>query len=430
MTKKKKHRDEGNNTLKLYDSLTRKIEPFHAADKTVKMYTCGPSTYLRPHIGNYRTFLYEDILQRYLEYLGYRVARLMTLTDVEDKAIAEAKKENVSVEELTSRNETQFFKDFELLRIRVPDYTVRASSVVNQSVKLVETLLQKGVAYYYTYEGRRNIYFDPTKFKGFGKLAHLDMTKWPKQKRRFHKDTYPGTPWNRGDFIIWHGCTQGDADDVCWDTEIGKGRPAWNMQDAAIVTEHLGFQVDVAAGGIDNLVRHHDYTLAVAESVSGKQFANYWLHGAHLFVEGSKMSKSKGNVIYPEDLTAKGFSGSHVRFFLIYGHYRKKLNFTQDRFAAASGRLDEFKRMVLNLREPQNAASASTEEVKELVCSILSSFEAAMNNDLKVKDAFDCVYQVVSKLDVLRRQKKLSNQDAKLALDALEQVNRVLKVIF
>ncbi len=259
--------------LRLFNTLTRKKEPFKRLEgEKVKIYSCGPSTYMRPHIGNYRTFLFEDVLQRYLEYLGQPVLRLMTLTDLEDKAIAEAKKENISLEKLTSRNEAQLFKDFELLRIKVPDYMVKASTVVNQSARLTKMLVEKGYAYWHLHEGRRNAYFDPSKFQGFGKLAHLDMSKWPKRKRRFHKDTYPGTPWNRGDFILWHGCKEGD---VCWETEIGKGRPAWNIQDAAIVTEHLGFKVDIAAGGIDNLVRHHDYTLSVAEAVSGEKFANY-----------------------------------------------------------------------------------------------------------------------------------------------------------
>jgi cysteinyl-tRNA synthetase len=331
--------------LCLYNTLTRKADPFKPLeDMLVKMYTCGPSTYQRAHIGNYRTFLYEDILQRYLEYLGYTVTRLITLTDVEDKAISEAKKEWLSVAELTQRNEAEFFRDFELLKIKVPDHTVRASNVVNQSVALIKTLMKKGYAYRYPHEDVENVYFDPLKFGGFGKLAHLDMSKWPRKKRRFHIDTYPGSPWNKGDFVLWHGCKKGES--VCWDTEIGTGRPAWNIQDAAMVTKHLGFAIDVACGGIDNLVRHHDYTLAVTEAISGRTFARFWLHGAHLLVDGKKMSKSRGNVYYPADLMAKGFREDHVRFFLIYGQYREKLNFTWEKLAETSRKLDALKSMV------------------------------------------------------------------------------------
>ncbi len=412
--------------LRLYNSLTQKTEQFHPADdKKVRMYTCGPSTYLRPHLGNYRTFLYEDILQHYLEYLGFEVTRLMTLTDVEDKAITEARKEKTSLEKLTARNEQQLLKDFELLRIKVPNYMVRASASVRQAAELVKTLTERSIAYWYPHNGRINAYFEPSKFDGFGKLAHIDINNWPKRRRRFHKDTYPGTPWTRGDFIIWHGCKRGD---VCWDTEVGRGRPAWNLQDAAIVTSHLGFHVDIAAGGIDNLVRHHDYTLAIAESASGQKFADFWLHGAHLLVNGSKMSKSKGNVIYPEDLTCKGFAGEHVRYFLIHKRYRKKLNFTQEKFLKAAKQLDNFKKLVSNLQSAN--AQASSKQVKRIVLKIEPDFEESMSNDLNIQGAFSNLYEKVSRLDASRRKEQLSSHDAKTAIEALKEIDRVLKVIF
>lgn len=410
--------------LNLYNTLTQKTEPFKPAeDKEVKMYTCGPSTYQRAHIGNYRTFLFEDILQRYLEYLGYNVKRLMTLTDVEDKAIAQAKKENLTVEELTRKNEAVFFKEFELLKIKKPDYQVRASTAVDQAVNLISKLVEKSYAYFYTYKDEKNVYFDPLKFRGFGKIAHLDMGKWPKKKRRFHKDTYPGTPWNMGDFVLWHGCKQ---DDVCYQTPIGSGRPAWNIQDAAIVTKHLGFTVDVACGGIDNLVRHHDYTLAVAEAVSGKPFSRYWLHGCHLFVEGKKMSKSSGNVYYPSDLLAKGFSGGHLRFFLIYRLYREKLNFTFEKLAETSRKLDSFKSMVADFQEAKPSSQAETQAT--LTGKITADFEGNMNNNLDVKSAFDSLYETTSQLHEM--QQSLSAKDIKNTVNGLRKIDSVLQCAF
>jgi cysteinyl-tRNA synthetase len=411
--------------LNLYNSLTQKIEYFKpSTDNEVKMYTCGPSTYQPAHIGNYRTFLFEDILQRYLEYLGYKIRRLMTLTDVEDKAIEQAKKGKLSVEELTRKNEAAFFKDFEILKIKKPDYSVRASTAVDQAVNLFSKLVKKGAAYRYIYKGAENIYFDPLKFEGFGKLAHLDMNKWPQKKRRFHKDTYPGTPWNLGDFVLWHGCKKDSV--VCYQTPIGSGRPAWNIQDAAIVTKHLGFTVDVGCGGIDNLVRHHDYTLAVAEAVSGKQFSRYWLHGGHLFVEGKKMSKSKGNVYYPSDLIAKGFSGEQLRFFLIYGPYRKKLNFTFEKLAQTTQKLDSLKRMVEGIRKTKPTRQTQKEEA--LANKIKAEFEENINNDLDVKSAFDNLHQTVSKLYKIRQT--LGEKDIKNVLKDLRRVDSVLQCIF
>jgi cysteinyl-tRNA synthetase len=409
--------------LSVFNTLTGKKEPFKPADDMkVKMYTCGPSTYQRAHIGNYRTFLYEDVFQRYLEYLGYRVTRLITLTDVEDKAIAEARKQRLSMEELTSRNEAVFFQDFELLRVKMPDYAVRASTVVEQAAELIKTLMEKGYAYLYMHKGAENAYFDPLKFEGFGKLAQLDMSKWPRKKRRFHLDTYPGTPWNRGDFILWHGCKKGES--VCWDTEIGRGRPAWNIQDAAMVTKHLGFSIDVACGGIDNLVRHHDYTLAVAEAVSGEPFSRYWLHGGHLLVDGKKMSKSKGNVYYPDDLLAKGYRREHVRFFLIYGGYREKLNFTFEKLAETSRKLDTLKSMVQNLQKAKAADSSG--KAKKLADGVVSGFERNMNDDLNVKAAFDSVYEAVDCL----KQEKIGVEDANAVVSGLRRVDSVLQVIF
>ncbi len=410
--------------LSLFNTLTCKIEAFQSAEPLqVKMYSCGPSTYQPAHIGNYRTFLFEDVLQRYLEYLGFTVKRTMTLTDVEDKAIQQAKKEGLTIEQLTTKNEAIFFNDFNTLRIKKPDYPLRASKAVDQAVNLITKLTEKGYAYNYTYKGQKNVYFDPLKFNGFGKLAHLDLSKWPKTKRRFHEDTYPGTPWNMGDFVLWHGCEHAD---YCYDTPIGAGRPAWNIQDAAVITKTLGYTIDIACGGIDNLVRHHDYTLAIAESVSDQQFSRFWLHGEHLFVDGKKMSKSKGNVFYPFDLTQKGFTGYEIRFFLIYGSYREKLNFTFEKIKETSQKLAVLRKMVQEIEEAQPTGDTIKQEA--LTSKLTGDFEEKMNNNLDVKSAFDCLYENVSKLHELRGTLETGN--VKNVLNRLRRVDGVLQCIF
>jgi len=410
--------------LKIYNTLTRGIENFQLKEnKQIKMFTCGPSTYQPAHIGNYRTFLFEDTLQRYLEYLGYKVTRLITLTDVEDKAIQQAKKENLTVEQLSSKNEAIFFSDFQLLKIKKPDFTVKASTAIDQAVTLIQKLVNNGFAYLYKHKGAANVYFNPLKFKDFGKLAHLDKTKWPKGKRRFHKDTYPGSPWNKGDFVLWHGCPKSD---VCWETPIGTGRPAWNIQDAAIITKNFGFTIDIACGGIDNLVRHHDYTIAIIESISGKKFSRYWLHGAHLNVEGEKMSKSKGNVFYPRDLIKKGYTGQQIRFYLVYACYRKTLNFTLDKFAETIKKLSEIKIMISNLQ--QNQKNISDSRIKQLSDMIVAGFEEEMNDDLDVKAAFDSLYRTITELYI---HKEKINMENKKEIDRnLRRVDSVLQCIF
>jgi cysteinyl-tRNA synthetase len=387
------------------------------------MYSCGPSTYQPAHIGNYRTFLYEDVLQRYLEYLGYAVTRTMTLTDVEDKAIQQAKQEGLTIEQLTTKNEAVFFNDFITLRIKKPDHALRASKAVDQAVDFITKLTEKGYAYFYTYMGQKNVYFDPLKFKGFGKLAHLDMSKWPKTKRRFHEDTYPGTPWNMGDFVLWHGCEHAD---FCYETPIGPGRPAWNIQDAAVITKTLGYTIDIACGGIDNLVRHHDYTIAIVESVSGQQFSRFWLHGGHLFVDGKKMSKSKGNVYYPCDLTEKGISGTEIRFFLIYGPYGEKLNFTFEATKQTSTKLASLRHMISEILETK--PSGETQKQEMLTSKLTSDFEAKMNNNLDVKGAFDCLLENIAELHKLRG--KLEEGNVKNVLSRLRRIDGVLQCIF
>ena len=415
--------------LKLYNSLTRKLEIFEPLDEgKVKMFTCGPSIHQMPHIGNYRTFVFEDILQRYLEYLGYKVERVLTITDVEDKALVEAEKQNMPLEELTDGNVKQFIEELKKLKVKIPDYLQRSSAIVEQAVYLIEVLLEKGYAYWYTHEGRKNVYFDPLKFDGFGKLFRLDMSKWPKQKIRFHKDTYPGNRWNKGDFILWHGYKEGDK--VYWDTKIGKGRPSWNIQDPAMIPKSFGYKADIWCSGIDSTYRHHDYIIAEVESITGKPFVRYWLHAAHLIFEGEKMSKRKGNIKYPRDLLETECIWNHIRFFFMYGHYRRKLNFAFKDYNKVCKLLRSFRKMVKNLSVAEGSEQESSAQAKKLVKQITTDFEEHMNNDLQVKAAFDSLYTTVSGLVKLKEKQMLSAEDSKEALEKLKAIDYVFQAFF
>lgn len=400
--------------------MKRKKEVFKPlSPKNVKIFTCGPSIYQRPHIGNYRTFLYEDVLQRYLEYLGYKVDRVLNFTDVEDKAIDEAKKQNTTLEELTNKVIKRFYEDVSSLKIKLPFYIPRSSTSVNQAVSLIETLLKKGFAYWY--DG--DVFFDPLKFPGFGKLYGLDMSRWPKKRIRFRKDTYSGMRWNYGDFILWHGYK--GKEKVYWDTTIGKGRPAWNIQDASIITKHLGYEIDISCGGVDNLFRHHDYTISIVESVSKVEFAQYWMHGEHLLVNGEKMSKSRGNVLYLDNVFESGYSPHHIRFFLIYGNYRMKKNYTNNHLQAAAKKIDDFKEIIRRFKilKPVTKRSKS---VEELISSLNPSFRERMDDDLDVKGGFDKVNKIVTEMSHL----ELSEDCYEKLLMQLSKVDSVLKVIF
>ena len=398
--------------LRVFNTLGKRIEPFRPADKeVVNIFTCGPSVYQRSHIGNFRTFLFEDILVRYLEYSGYRVARGMNYTDIEDKAIAEASRKGTSVRRLTRDNIKEFIREMRLLRMKIPDYLPKASESVDTAVEIICRLLDRGVAYRH----KDDIYFDPLKFPGFGKLYGLDMSRWPKKKIRFHKDTYPGVQWNLGDFILWHRCKGND--NICWDSAIGKGRPSWNIQDPGMVSRYFHETLSFYCGGIDNLYRHHDYTLAILESVRPYPMAKYWLHCHHLYVNGQKMSKSKGNIIYAETLLRRGFTASEIRFFLIYGHYRETLNYSDAAMRVAAERLRAFKKQVGRIRKwgqvlnldisqksaqresSRSAVNVKIQDLTPLAKGIRPAFSREMDNDLNVRKAFDGVYEVVMAID-------------------------------
>jgi len=404
--------------LKFFNSLGKRIEPFRPVDqKVVNIFTCGPSIYQRAHIGNFRTFLFEDVLVRYLEYSGYAVKRGMNFTDIEDKAIREAEKRKMSVKGLTEVNIKDFMEEMNLLRMKIPDYLPKASENVDRAVEIIERLLDLKIAYRH----RGNIYFEPLKFPGFGELFGLDMTKWPAKKRRFHKDTYPGMQWNLGDFILWHGCREGDP--VCWDTELGRGRPSWNIQDPSMISKHFKETLSIYCGGFDNLFRHHDYTRAILESIRPYRMAKFWLHCHHLQVNGQKMSKSKGNIYYTDTLLEQGYDISEVRFFLIYGQYREKLDYSDQNMRSAADKLRTFRKM---LNKIGATANQKAELDGEVVRRIKGIFAEKMDDDLDVRGAFDGLYGVLSELEL----EELKPTQAPGIMKALREIDAVLRVIF
>ncbi len=415
--------------LSLHNSMTGTLERFRPRGRgPVIIYTCGPSIYQLPHIGNYRTFLFEDVLVRYLEYLGYKVKRALFVTEIEDKSLAEAEKNGVRLGRLTGLNLRRFRRELRGLGGRTPSRIIRSPEVVDVSARMIERLLRKGYAYHHG----GNVYYDPQKFRRFGALYGLDMRQWPKKKRRFHRDTYPGNVWNRGDFILWHGARPGDT--YRWRTSLGEGRPSWNVQDPAMALVSYGLQADIYCGGVDNLVRHHDYVIAVAEGYSGKRLANTWLHGEHLLVDGKKMSKSVGNIVYLGDLVDRVCQSTHLRFFLIYGHYRRRLNFTSDKFRRACERLRALQDKVAVIRKqasaPARGRAKTDPEAARLIERLRPDFEARMDDDLQVKKAFDGLFNTVSGLSGLAAAGRLGRAEARRALRELEKIDTVLKAIF
>jgi cysteinyl-tRNA synthetase len=406
--------------LKLFNSLGKRLESFQPENpKRVTLFTCGPSVYQGAHIGNFRTFLFEDIVVRYLEYSGYRVKRGMNFTDVEDKAIHEAAARKTSLKRLTGDNIDSFVREMKRLRMRIPDYLLRASEAVDESVKIIEQLLRLKIAYRY----RENVYFDPLKFPGFGKLYGLDMSRWPVKKKRFHKDTYPGLNWNLGDFVLWHGCQKEDT--ACWNTRIGRGRPSWNIQDPSMISKRFHETLSIYCGGYDNLFRHHDYSIAILESIRPYPMARVWLHCHHLVVNGRKMSKSTGNIVYPDTLRSHGYDRDQIRFSLIYGHYREKLNYSEQAMRLTADQLKRFKEKIRTLekRAGQNVNATmdgnAARKVKEL-------FTNRMDDDLDVRGAVDALNDFL----MTTNMKDITRPVASGYLKALKAIDQVLQVLF
>ena len=404
--------------------MTQDLEVFIPdEDGKVKMFTCGPSIYQPAHLGNYRTFLFEDILLRYLEYSGYDVERTLNFTDIEDKAIIEAKNNLTDIFILTNSCASKFFMDIAELEIKKPTYNPRSSTSVDKAVKIIEILLQNGHAYWH----KGNVYFDIRSFKAFGKLSNLKSSDWPSKIRRFHKDTYPGNNWNIGDFILWHGHRTEEG--LSWESSLGRGRPSWNIQDPAMLCDTLGPTVDIWCGGEDNLVRHHDYNIAVMESITGKKLSSYWLHGAHLLVEGKKMSKSRGNVVYPENLLSNGYSGKEVRFFLVYGHYRKRLNFTHKSMEQKAQRLRDLIVVIDRLKRTSSDKNLGDNKASEIITEMIPTFNGHMDNDLDVLSVFDSLEGAITELSYLHDQGKLGKKNIEDLMLSITQINAVLRVL-
>jgi cysteinyl-tRNA synthetase len=411
--------------LRVYNTMTRKQELFEPLeDGRVKMFTCGPSIYQRPHLGNYRTFLFEDILLRYLEYGGCEVARVMNFTDVEDKAISEAQKQGKTLSDLTTHAGGEFFDDAAILKIKVPEVIPRSSTTVEEAVELIRKLLDKGYAYW----DKGDVFFEALKFKEFGKLFRLDLSRWPSKPRRFRKDTYPGVQWNLGDFVLWHGRKRGEA--IFWDTAIGKGRPAWNIQDPGIIAGSLGFEIDVHCGGSDNVYRHHDYTIAIMEAISGRELARYWLHGEHLLLDGKKMSKSKGNIVYVDSLLNDGAKPEHIRFYLIYGRRTRKMNLTGNAFREAAAKLDGFRETVAAILGGAAGAGKTDPDAEGLISGLLPGFETRMNDDLDVRGAFDFLFETAEKLATFGRDGRIAAEGISRIEGDLRKMDEVFQVVF
>ena len=406
-------------SVRLQDTLTGAVRHLEPLDPPhVRIYSCGPTVYGPAHIGNFRSFLFADLLVRYLRYRGYRVTWVMNITDIDDKIIKGAAAVGESIEALTSRWTDQFLRDAEALRMTPPDVVPRATEHIPQIVGLVQRLIDKGHAYR-TPDG--SIFFRIASWPKYGRLARLDPTQL-RVGERVESDEY-GKDDVR-DFALWKGPKPGEPS---WDTSIGPGRPGWHVECSAMSMAHLGPTLDIHTGGVDLIFPHHEDEIAQSEADTGQEFVRTWLHCAHLQMSGQKMAKSSGNIERVAELLAEGVSPRALRFALIAVHYRGSLAYTDDSLHAASeavGRLDA----VLSALPVYREDVPDDPTLPALLAEVRGGFEAGMDADLNVSAALAALFDGVRELNRRIDARSLSTSDAERAAAFIRDLDRVLGV--
>jgi cysteinyl-tRNA synthetase len=407
-------------TIQLEDTLTGATRPLDPLEPGhVRIYSCGPTVYGPAHVGNFRSFLFADVLVRYLRSRGLKVTWVMNVTDVDDKIIRGANEANVSIGELADRWLERFYADARALRMSQPDVVPRATEHVDQMVALVQTLLDNGHAYR-TEDG--SIFFRIDSWPAYGRLARLD----PDQLRvgeRVEADEY-----GKGDvrdFALWKGPKPGEPS---WDSAIGPGRPGWHIECSAMSMAYLGESFDIHTGGVDLVFPHHEDEIAQSEAATGKPFVQTWLHCAHLRLGGAKMAKSTGNISRVVDLLEAGVSARAVRYALISVHYRQGLDYTPASLDAAAAALDRLDTLVAALGAYTEERADATDLAAELA-EARSRFEAALDADLNVSAALAAVFDLARELNRRLAERTMSSADAAQGLATLRDLDHVLAIL-
>ena len=408
--------------LNVFNTLKRRKEDFvPLAPPAVGLYTCGPTVYNYPPIGNYRAYVFGDLLKRYLTSKGFQVTHVMNITDVDDKTIRDSQNANLSLKEFTQQYENAFFEDLETLKIIHADVYPRATEHIPEMVKLIERLLEKGLAY----KGEDGIYYSIRKFKNYGKLARIKLGELEAgASGRVKADEYEKE--NANDFALWKFYTPADGD-VVWDAPFGRGRPGWHIECSAMSMKYLGEQFDIHTGGVDLIFPHHQNEIAQSEGATHKPFVKYWMHNEWLLVDGKKMSKSLGNFYTLRDVLAKGYDPSSIRYLYLGTHYRQKFNFTfagLDAAKQALQRIQDCYDALGRAAGPKHnpAVHTRTERLK-------NEFTSALDNDLDTPPALAALFEFVKDVNVMVANNELSADDGKTLRAAFEDIDKVLGIL-
>ena len=408
--------------LKLFNTLKRSVQEFAPLDPTGKkvgMYCCGPTVYDFAHIGNWRTFVFADLVRRTLEFSGHDVKHVMNITDIEDKIIKRVREQKIPLREFTGKYETAFLDDLKALNCKEPHVKPRATEYIAEIIALIEKLVARGIAYK---AADGSVYFSITKYQScgcnYGQLLKLNFDEM-RAGERVSSDEYEKE--SVADFALWKAHVPEDGD-IFWPSPFGEGRPGWHIECSAMSMKVLGESFDLHLGGEDLKFPHHEDEIAQSEGATGKPFVKHWLHGAHLLVEGKKMSKSMGNYFTLRDLLEKGHTGREVRYLLLTSHYRETFNFTLDGLAGAKTALARIDECVGKLREIAGNATAAPES------KLQEQFSAALADDLNISAAWGEIFKWVTETNKRLAENSLSSQVAAANLAAWEKIDSVLGI--
>ena len=382
------------------------------------MYTCGPTVWNYPHIGNYRTFLFEDLLRRFLRYSGYKVKQVMNLTDVDDRIIKMCRENDLDLYEFTEKYAKAFFEDLDFLGVERAEVYPRATKHVPEMVEIIEGLLKKGIAYK---SDDGSVYYSIAKFPKYGQLSGLKIGEL-KAGARVRQDDYDKD--SAQDFALWKAWDKGDGK-IFWETSLGKGRPGWHIECSAMSIKYLGEQFDIHTGGVDNIFPHHENEIAQSEGFTGKKFVNYWLHSEHLLINEEKMAKRLGNFLTVRDIRDKGVDGETLRFLLLSGHYRAQLNFAEkslEQAASSVKRITEFfLRLEEESKETRSGALDRDSYVADLVHDTRDKYVLALQNDLDAPRALAAVFEFITEGNRILDQGNVGSFAVGLMLDFMSK---------
>ena len=405
--------------LVFYNTLGRRPTPFQpVVPGEARVYTCGPTVYNEVHIGNLRTFLFEDLLRRTLQFLGYRVVQVMNLTDVDDKTINGAHKAGLSLNDYTAPFIETFLRDLDALHIQRAEHFPRATEHIKEIIDLIVRLIEKG----YAYESEGSVWFSISRDQDYGRLSGFDLAQ-VRRGERVASDEY--TKEDVRDFVLWKAVKPGEP---AWDSPWGPGRPGWHIECSAMSMALLGESFDIHCGGVDLIFPHHENEIAQSESATDRPFVHTWLHSEHLIVDGAKMSKSLGNQYTLSDLLERGYSPRTIRYLFLSVHYRQKLNFTFESLDGAAGALRRVDEMRFRLAHAAEAGETNA-TVAASVERLRRDFTASVADDLNAAAALSSLFVFVKEVNLAVEEGRIGAGDKQRIVDALAEIDRVLGVL-